>query len=503
MSPSQPTQPEPSPPRTAGQRRLRPHIFINNEFVNSKSGKTFVTYNPANEEKIAQVQEGLKEDIDEAVKAARQAFKRGSKWRTMDASERGILINKLADLLEKNADYIASLESFNNGKPFTEAQNDVKFSVKSLRYCAGYSDKIHGLTIPADGQIFAYTRREPVGVVGQIIPWNAPMVMFCWKIGSALCTGNTVVVKPAEQTPLTALYAASLVRDAGFPPGVVNVVPGFGKTAGAALSNHPDVDKIAFTGSTQVGRMILKASGDTNCKRVSLELGGKSPLIIFPDADLKLAVAVAHHCVFVNTGQVCCAPTRTFVHEDVYEQFVAASVRMAQARVLGDPFEETTKQGPQVSKEQMERVLGYVEAGKREGARLQCGGQRHGSRGYFVQPTVFSDVHDDMTIAREEIFGPVQSLFKFSTTEEVIERANRTTYGLAAGLFTRDLDTAHTVSHALQAGVVWINTFMELGPQTPFGGYKMSGLSREMGEDGILTYTEVKTIVTKISEKNS
>ncbi|KAH7933223.1 hypothetical protein HPB49_010403 [Dermacentor silvarum] len=360
-------------------------------------------------------------------------------------------------------------------------------------------------------------------VISGCSQWNVPMVMFCWKIGSALCTGNTVVVKPAEQTPLTALYAASLVRDAGFPPGVVNVVPGFGETAGAALSNHMDVDKIAFTGSTQVGRLMLKASGDTNCKRVSLELGGKSPLIVFPDADLQVAATVAHLSVFLNTGQVCCAPTRIFVHQDVYEQFVAVSVKMAQARVtdlkkmaatcnfstfleeairdrlivglhndvirckLGDrglTFEKayssalgmeaaqgsaqqaapaplkTTSTGNkslqhQVSKEQMERVLGYVEAGKREGARLQCGGQRHGSRGYFVQPTVFSDVHDDMTIAREEIFGPVQSLFKFSSTEEVIERANRTTYGLAAGLFTRDLNTAHTVSHALQAGVVW------------------------------------------------
>ncbi|KAL1425609.1 hypothetical protein MTO96_019036 [Rhipicephalus appendiculatus] len=459
-------------------------IFINNKFVDSSSGNTFATFNPVSEEKIADVQEGTKEDIDAAVKAAREAFKRGSKWRTMDASQRGALINRLADLMEQNADYMASLETFNNGKPFMEAVHDIKFSINSLRYCAGYCDKIHGKTVPADGNVFVYTRREPVGVIGQIIPWNVPMVMFCWKIGSALCTGNTVVVKPAEQTPLTALYTASL-------------------TAGAALSNHMDVDKIAFTGSTQVGRLMLKASGDTNCKRVSLELGGKSPLIVFPDADLQLAAAVAHRCVFMNTGQVCCAPTRVFVHEAVYEQFVAASVTMAKARVLGDPFESTTNQGPQISKEQMERVLSLVEAGKREGARLHCGGQRHGSRGYFVQPTVFSDVRDDMSIAREEIFGPVQSLFKFSTTEEVIERANRTTYGLAAGIFTRDLDTAHTVSHALQAGVVWINTFMEIGPQTPFGGYKMSGLSREMGEEGILAYTEVKTVVTKVTQKNS
>lgn len=478
-------------------------LFINNEFVNSKSGKKFATYNPATEQKIVDVQEGQKEDIDAAVKAARNAFKRGSEWRTMDASKRGLLLNKLADLIERDGDYIASLESLNNGKPIKEALSDVIFSVKSLRYAAGFADKIHGNTLPADGQVFAYTRREPIGVIGQIIPWNVPLVMLSWKISSALCTGNTVVVKPAEQTPLTALYVASLVKEAGFPPGVVNIVPGFGEPAGAALSNHLDVDKVAFTGSTEVGQLVLKASGASNCKRVTLELGGKSPLIIFPDADLQLAVGVAHQTSFYNTGQICCAPSRIFVHEDIYDKFVAMSVKMAQARVLGDPFDSTTNQGPQVSKEQMDTVLSYIESGKREGAKLHCGGQRHGSRGYFVQPTVFSDVRDDMKIAREEIFGPVQSLFKFSTTEEVIERANKTTYGLAAGLFTKDLDTAHKVSHALEAGVVWINTFFEIYPQTPFGGYKMSGISREMGEEGILAYTEVKTIITKVPEKNS
>ncbi|XP_077530769.1 aldehyde dehydrogenase 1A1-like [Haemaphysalis longicornis] len=478
-------------------------LFINNEFINSKSGKTFATYNPATEQKIVEVQEGQKEDIDAAVKAARAAFQRGSVWRTMDASKRGLLLNKLADLIERDAEYIASLESVDNGKPIRNALGDVSVSVRCLRYAAGFADKIHGNTIPADGQLFVYTRREPIGVIGQIIPWNVPMVLLCWKISCALCAGNTVVLKPAEQTPLTALYAASLVKEAGFPPGVVNIVPGFGETAGAALSNHPDVDKVSFTGSTEVGKLVLMASGASNCKRVTLELGGKSPLIIFPDANLQVAVGVAHHCSFANMGQVCCAPSRIFVHEDIYDHFVAMSVKMAQARVLGDPFENTTNQGPQVSKEQMDSVLGYIESGKREGAKLECGGQRHGSRGYFVQPTVFSDVRDDMKIAREEIFGPVQSLFKFKTTEEVIERANKTTYGLGAGLFTRDLDTAHKVSHALQAGVVWINTFMELPPQAPFGGFKMSGISREMGEEGILAYTEVKTIITKLTEKIS
>uniref|UniRef100_A0A147BL70 Putative formyltetrahydrofolate dehydrogenase n=1 Tax=Ixodes ricinus TaxID=34613 RepID=A0A147BL70_IXORI len=478
-------------------------IFINNTFVNSKSGKTFPTYNPATEEKIADVQEGFKEDIDEAVKAARAAFKRGSPWRTMNASKRGQLLNKLADLLEENMDYLASLESLDNGKPFESSVGDIKFSVASIRYCAGFSDKIHGKTIPMDGSTFAYTRREPLGVIGQIIPWNVPIVMLCWKIAPALSMGNTVVLKPAEQTPLTALFVASLVVEAGFPPGVVNIVPGYGETAGAALSGHPDVNKIAFTGSVDVGKLMLKASGDSNCKRVSLELGGKSPLIVFRDADLDLAVQLAHHCLFYNQGQICCGPTRTFVHEDIYDAFVAKSVELAQKRILGDPFDEKTMQGPQVSKEQMEQVLKYIECGKCDGAKLQYGGKRLPRKGYFIEPTVFSDVEDHMTIAKEEIFGPVQNLFKFKTTEEVIERANNTTYGLAAGLITKDVDTALVVSQALEAGTVWVNTFMEWSPQTPFGGYKMSGIAREMGKDGILEYTEVKTVVTKMSEKNS
>lgn len=478
-------------------------IFINNQFVNSIAGKTFPTYNPSTEDKIADVQEGDKEDVYEAVKAARTAFKRGSEWRTMDASRRGRLLNRLADLIEQNTEYLAGLESLNNGKPVSESMNDMRFSASCLRYCAGFSDKVHGKTIPMDGNTFAYTRREPLGVVGQIIPWNVPVLMMCFKIGPALAMGNTVVLKPAEQTPLTALYVASLVLEAGFPPGVVNVVPGYGHTAGAALALHPDVDKLAFTGSVEVGKLILKCSGESNCKRVTLELGGKSPLIIFPDADLNLAAELAHRAVFRNSGQVCCAPTRTFVHEDIYDAFVAQSVQLAAKRVLGDAFNETTVQGPLVSKAQMERVLEYIESGQREGAKLKHGGRRVGDRGYFIEPTVFSDVRDDMTIAKEEIFGPVQNIFKFKTCDEVIERANATTYGLAAGIVTRDIDIANKVSHALQAGVVWVNTFLELSPQVPFGGYKMSGIAREMGEDGILEYTEVKTVITRVPEKNS
>lgn len=478
-------------------------LFINNQFVNSASGRTFATYNPATGEKIADVQEGDKEDVDRAVKAAKAAFARGSVWRTMDASARGHLLSKLADLMDAQAEYLASLETLDGGKPYLHTLGDIKFTTNGLRYIAGYTDKIHGKTIPMDGKTFAYTRREPIGVVGQIIPWNAPIIMFIGKIAPALAMGNVVVVKPAEQTPLTALALASLVLEAGFPPGVVNVIPGFGKTAGAAISSHMGIHKVSFTGSTMVGQEVLKASGASNIKKVSLELGGKSPLIIFPDADLDLAATLAHEAVFYNQGQICVSPTRTYVHEDIYDKFVAKSVELAKKRIVGDPFDEKSVQGPQIDENQMKRILGYISIGQKEGAKLQYGGQRLGTKGYFLQPTVFSDVQDNMKIAREEIFGPVQSIFKFKTTEEVIERANDTSFGLAAGLVTKDVDTATVVSHGLEAGVVWVNTYFQFGAQAPFGGYKMSGIGREMGEEGVLEYTQVKTIITKISEKNS
>lgn len=478
-------------------------IFINNEFVNSVSGKTFPTYNPATGDKIVDIQEGDKADVDKAVKAARAAFARGSAWRTMDASKRVRLLLKLADIMEENTDYLASLETIDNGKPFTSAIGDVMASIATIRYFAGFADKVHGKTIPMDGNTFAYTRREPIGVVGQIIPWNVPLLMLSWKLGPALAMGNTVIVKPAEQTPLTALAVANYVVEAGFPAGVVNMVPGYGETAGAAISGHPDIDKVAFTGSTEVGRLILQASGQSNLKKVSLELGGKSPLIIFADADLELAAMLAHEAVFWNQGEICAAATRTFVHADIYDKFVAKAVELAKKRVVGDPFNERCAQGAQIDETQLDRVMNYIRLGEKEGAKLQCGGKRLGSRGYFVQPTVFSDVTDGMTIAKEEIFGPVQSIFKFSTTEEVIERANNTEYGLAAGILTNDMNTATMVAHALQAGIVWINSYFELGPHVPFGGYKMSGIGREMGEDGILEYTEVKSVVTKIPVKNS
>ncbi|KAL3183463.1 hypothetical protein MRX96_033576 [Rhipicephalus microplus] len=439
----------------------RIQIFINNEFVDSVSGKTFPTFNPSTGAKIADVQEGDKEDVDKAVKAARAAFIRGSEWRTMDASKRGKLILKLADLMEENLDYMASLETLDNGKPFKSAVGDVMAAVATIRYFAGFADKVHGKTIPMDGNTFAYTRREPIGVIGQIIPWNVPLLMLSWKLGPALAMGNTVVVKPAEQTPLTALLVASYVAKAGFPPGVVNVVPGFGETAGAAISNHPDVDKVAFTGSTEVsdvsGMFTLSCCPDIaqrkaytyawllatlTSRKFHSSWVERAPLIIFPDADLGLAANLAHEAVFWNQGEICCAATRTYVHADVYDKFVAKAVELAKKKVVGDPFDE-----------------------------------------------------------REEIFGPVQSIFKFQDINEVIERANATNYGLAAGIITKDLNTATIVAHALEAGTVWINTYFEIGPHTPFGGYKMSGIGREMGEDGIMEYTEIKTVVTRIPVK--
>ncbi|XP_054166470.1 aldehyde dehydrogenase, mitochondrial-like [Oppia nitens] len=478
-------------------------IFINNEWVNSVSGKTFETINPVTGKVITRVQEGDKADIDKAVKAARLAFKRGSVWRTIDASERGRLLNRLADLIERDVDYLASLETLDNGMPYKRAVHEIRGGLGLLRYYAGWPDKVHGKVIPADGQVFAFTRVEPIGVCGQIIPWNYPLFLLAGKLGPALATGNVVVVKPAEQTPLTALYVANLVKEAGFPPGVVNVVPGYGHTAGAALSEHLDVDKIAFTGSTEVGKLIQIASGKSNGKRVTLETGGKSPLIVFDDANIDEAVVVAHETVFVNQGQTCCAATRLFVQDTIYDKFVEKSVELAKKRQLGDPYETTTQQGPQIDDKQFAKVLKLIDTGVQEGAKLLAGGKRWGTRGYYVEPTVFADVKDSHTIAKEEIFGPVQSILKFKTLDEVVDRANDTTYGLAAGAFTNDVNKALKLFQSLESGNVWINTFLAVKPQTPFGGYKQSGFGREFGEDGLHEYLEIKSVVFKVDEKNS
>ncbi|MGH0151608.1 UNVERIFIED_CONTAM: hypothetical protein FKN15_020770 [Acipenser sinensis] len=434
-------------------------IFINNEWHDAVSKKTFPTVNPSTAEVICQVAEGDKADVDKAVKAAKEAFGLGSPWRRMDASHRGLLLNRLADLIERDSAYLATLETLDNGKPYTISYSvDLPLVVKCLRYYAGWADKNHGKTIPIDGDYFCYTRHEPVGVCGQIIP-------------------------------------------AGFPEGVVNIVPGYGHTAGAAISSHMDIDKVAFTGSTEVGQLIQQAAS-RNLKKVTLELGGKSPNIILSDANLEDAVEQAHFALFFNQGQCCCAGSRTYVQEDVYNEFVERSVERAKKRVVGDPFSLQTEQGPQVDEDQFKKVLGYINAGKRDGAKLMCGGGVAADRGYFIQPTIFGEVKDNMTIAREEIFGPVMQILKFKTLEEVIERGNDTQYGLAAAVFTRDIDKAHYISAALRAGTVWINCYDVFGAQAPFGGYKASGNGRELGEYSLENYTEVKTDTSILDEYN-
>ncbi len=473
-------------------------LLIGNQWLDSESGKTFETINPATGEPICRVAEADAPDVDKAVKAARAAFSSGP-WPKMPAAERGRLLYKLADLIEANAEELARLETLDNGKPLRDSRTiDLPLTIATYRYYAGWADKIQGRTIPIAGPYFCYTRLEPVGVVGQIIPWNFPLLMQAWKIAPAVAAGNTVVLKPAEQTPLTALRVGELILEAGFPPGVVNILPGFGPTAGAAIARHMDVDKVAFTGSTEVGHLIMEAAAQTNLKRVTLELGGKSPNIVFADSDLDQTVEAAHLALFFNQGQVCCAGSRLFVEASCHDEFVERSVDRARRRTVGDPFDPSTEQGPQIDQAQFDKVMGYVESGAREGARMLCGGKRIGDRGFFIEPTVFAEVRDEMKIAREEIFGPVMSVLKFSTVEEVVERANATMYGLAAAVWTRDARKAVAVANGLRAGTVWINCYNVFDPAAPFGGFKQSGMGRELGEYGLQQYTEVKTVVMSV-----
>lgn len=474
-------------------------LLINNKWVDSISGKKFDTINPATGEILAQVAEADAPDVDLAVKAARNAFHLKSPWRRMAASERGKLMNRLADLIEKYADELATLESLDNGKPRHVARSaDLELTIACYRYFAGWADKIQGKTIPINGDYFCYTRLEPVGVVGQIIPWNFPLLMQAWKLAPALAAGNTIVMKTAEQTPLSALRVGELILEAGFPEGVVNLLAGYGPTAGQAIARHMDVDKIAFTGSTEVGHLIMQAAAETNLKRVTLELGGKSPNIVFADADMDAAVEGSHFALFFNQGQCCCAGSRVFVEEKIYDQFVERSTERAKRRKVGNPLDKATEQGPQVDDTQFEKVLGYVESGKREGAKLMCGGERVGDRGYFVAPTVFADVQDNMKIAQEEIFGPVMSILKFKDTDELVDRANRTMYGLAAAVWTRDIGKAHQIANSVRAGTVWVNCFDVFDAAAPFGGFKQSGVGRELGEYGLQQYSEVKTVTVKL-----
>lgn len=470
-------------------------LFINGEFVDAVSGKTFPTINPATGAVITQIAEGDAADVDRAVQAARAAFEHKS-WANMTPSRRGQIIWKLGELIMKNLQELAELETLDTGKPITESSKlDVPEAADCFFYYAGWATKITGDTIPISrgGNAFAYTTREPIGVCGQIIPWNFPLQMLAWKVAPALACGNTVIVKPAEQTPLTALRFAELCNEAGLPPGVVNIITGFGPTAGGAMVAHPGIDKIAFTGSTEVGQLIMRNAADT-LKKVSLELGGKSPNIVFADADVETAAKVALMGIFWNQGEMCTAGSRILVEDSVHDAFMETLVGRAKKSLPGDPLDPKTRLGAIVSKEQIDRVMGYVDAGKSGGAKLVAGGERIDDPGYFMKPTVFDDVDNSMTIAQEEIFGPVASVIRFKTMEEAAQIANATRYGLAAGIWTRDVKKAHGFAKMIKAGTIWVNTYSPQDNALPFGGYKMSGVGRELGASAIELYTQLKSV---------
>ena len=472
-------------------------LLIGGKWVAAKSGKTFETINPSNEEILALVAEGDKADVDEAVKAARKAYEEG-KWSKIGPHERARYLFKIAELIDAHAEELAELETLDNGKPLTFSRGfDIPAAAETFRYYGGWCTKIYGETNPSDPSFFNYTLREPVGVCGQIIPWNFPLLMAAWKLGPALACGNTVILKPAEQTPLTALRLGELIMEAGVPEGVLNIITGMGPGAGSSIAEHHDIDKVAFTGSTEVGKIILKASAG-NLKKVSLELGGKAPNIIFPDADLDQAIPTAMMGVFFNSGQVCCAGTRIFVQRDRYDEVVGKLANFSKGVTMGDPFDQKSTIGPLVSQEQFDRVKGFLAVGKKEGAKVSAGGEAGTGKGYFVNPTLFSDVKNDMQIAREEIFGPVGTAISFTDENDAVFQGNNTDYGLSAAVWTRDLTRAHKVARALKAGTVWVNCYNQLDPISPFGGYKQSGFGRELGRYAIDLYTQIKSVWMKL-----
>ncbi|KAI0962715.1 hypothetical protein AcW1_000010 [Taiwanofungus camphoratus] len=475
-------------------------LFIDGKFVDGASGSTIDVINPSTGKVITKISEGTAKDVDTAVKAAQMAF--DTVWGlNCIGRERGRLLNKLADVMEANRDAVAAVEALDNGKTFSWAKNDVDAVIATFRYYGGWADKNHGSTIETSEAQLVYSRHEPIGVVGQIIPWNFPLLMLAWKLGPALATGCTVVLKPSEFTPLSALFAARLISEAGFPPGVVNIINGYGSTVGQAITEHMDIEKVAFTGSTLVGRKIMETAAKSNLKNVTLELGGKSPNIIFDDADLDQAVNWAAFGIYFNHGQTCCAGSRIFVHEKIYDEFLARFTKKSKELKVGDPFSPDSFQGPQVSEVQYNRIMGYIQAGKQEGATVHFGGERVGTEGYFIQPTIFTDCKPHMKIVQEEIFGPVGVLIKFKDDEDVIHQANSTVYGLAAAVFSQDINRAISTAHRLKAGTVWVNCVNILNPSVPFGGYKQSGIGRELGEYALANYTAVKAVQVNLGMK--
>jgi len=490
--------------QAASESPRRYQLFIDGQWVDAESGKTFATPNPSTGETLAEVAEADKADVDKAVAAARRAFE--GKWSKMSARDRGRLLYKLSQLIEAKSSELAALETADNGKPIKESTYiDLPGVVENFEYFAGWATKIEGETIPVPGQMFNYTLREPLGVCGQIIPWNFPLLMAAWKLAPALAAGNTIVLKPAEQTPVTAMELGKLFQEAGFPDGVVNIVPGYGETAGAALASHPGIDKIAFTGSTEVGKIIARTAAD-NLTKVSLELGGKAPNIVFADADIEQAVNGAMMGIFFNQGQVCCAGSRLFLDERVKDEFLERFKERAERVKVGDPMDMTTQMGPQVSEEQLTRIRGYVDIARNEGATVFTGGgapelEGNFKNGYFFQPTVFSEVQNSMRVAQEEIFGPVASAITFKDEKDLIRQANDTIYGLSAGIWTKDITRAHRFAKEIKAGTVWINTFNMMNAASPFGGYKQSGYGREMGKHALELYTHVKSVWVDLSGK--
>jgi aldehyde dehydrogenase (NAD+) len=467
-------------------------LFIDNEFVYPKEKKTFQVVSPSTEEEITHVYEALDADVDSAVEAATRAF--NSDWSSGDPQVRAKALIRLADLVEEHAEILACIEALDNGKSLMCSRGDVALSAAYFRSCAGWADKITGSLIETGSSHLNYVRREPIGVCGQIIPWNFPLLMAAWKLGPVLSTGCTTVLKTAESTPLSALYLANLIKEAGVPKGVVNIVSGFGKTTGNAIAHHPKIKKVAFTGSTATGRAIMKSAAESNLKKVTLELGGKSPNIVFNDADIPNTIKNLVLGIFYNTGEVCCAGSRVYIQSGIYDEVVAAFKKAAEDIKIGNPFDEEVFMGAQASTMQLDKILKYIEIGKSEGATVVTGGARLGDKGYFVKPTIFADVKEDFKIVKEEIFGPVVTLTKFETAEEVIKLANDSDYGLAAGVHTKDVNKAIGVANRINSGTIWVNTYNDFNPMVPFGGYGQSGIGREMGAEALDNYTQVKAV---------